>query len=590
MRIRTLSLAAAAGLSLTLGSTAPASACPQGPPSGASHPTAVFHDIPGIPGSEVPGMPGVSFRRTAIGDTTFDRVYGSDNGNWIMTALADLPIDEDELLIVNGVPVIRQGQPAPWLGGSRECGAIGRRVSVNASGDFAFTTKAQAGPAADDRFIVTNIGGVWGYAAREGDPIPALPGNLYGDALDAPLITDAGTVGFWLRGTQGPLSPAADEMILLDDVILSQQGVTVPPGQSGLSAMKGHRQDSYFVSADGSRWIARGSLLGDLAVQGVLLVDGVVVLQDGTPVPGAGFTLPIRPSGIGGASLDPRGNWYAFGKNAGPGHAWVLRNGDLIAESEAPVTPGATERWRAPGNGSGFWIAVGNARGDHVVAGSTDAATYFDHVLVLNGTDVICRRSDPVDLDGDGVVDDAYINTFVGETAHLAGDGTLLVVATLRNNANGYLGQALLRIDTRARIGTNYCTAAVNSTGAPASIVATGSPSAAANDVTLTASDAPAGQFGIFLVSRTQGFTPVAAGHLCLGGAIGRYDRPGQIVGVDASGTFRLVLDLAATPEGGVLTPIGGGETWNFQGWFRDVDGAGATTANWTDGVSIDFR
>jgi hypothetical protein len=31
------------------------------------------------------------------------------------------------------------------------------------------------------------------------------------------------------------------------------------------------------------------------------------------------------------------------------------------------------------------------------------------------------------------------------------------------------------------------------------------------------------------------------------------------------------------------------GDTWNFQAWYRDSDGMGGATSNFTDGLSIDF-
>ena len=136
-------------------------------------------------------------------------------------------------------------------------------------------------------------------------------------------------------------------------------------------------------------------------------------------------------------------------------------------------------------------------------------------------------------------------------------------------------------------IGSAYCPATVNSTGAAASITAEGQSVAAANDVTLTAADMPAFQFGIFLTSETQAMAPVASGTLCLGGTVVRFQGPGQILQADANGEFSLQIDTTAIPAG-VPTPIQAGDTWNFQAWFRDTSGAGPT-ANFTNGVSVVF-
>jgi len=143
----------------------------------------------------------------------------------------------------------------------------------------------------------------------------------------------------------------------------------------------------------------------------------------------------------------------------------------------------------------------------------------------------------------------------------------------------------------RAFVGpppVNYCTAQPNSTGAPASISASGSQVVASNDLTLHAAGMPPGQFGILLTSMTQGSSPLGAGTLCLGGSIVRFQGPGQVLQASPGGEFSLQIDLTAIPAG---TPVAvaAGETWNFQAWFRDVDPVLGNTANLTDGLEVPF-
>lgn len=141
-----------------------------------------------------------------------------------------------------------------------------------------------------------------------------------------------------------------------------------------------------------------------------------------------------------------------------------------------------------------------------------------------------------------------------------------------------------------SQIGTNYCMAAPNSTGMPGVMSAIGSNNAANNNLTITAADLPANQFGIFLTSRTQAFVPTAGGtsngNLCLGGNIGRFSMPGQILSSGSGGTFSLSPDLSALPEGGSTSPAMTGDTWNFQAWYRDGVGLGS---NFTDGFEVLF-
>lgn len=140
-------------------------------------------------------------------------------------------------------------------------------------------------------------------------------------------------------------------------------------------------------------------------------------------------------------------------------------------------------------------------------------------------------------------------------------------------------------------IGTNYCMAAPNSSSQVGVMSALGSTIAASNDVTLMAVNLPSNQFGIFVTSRTVGFSPGAGGtsngNICLGGAIGRYNAAGQILTTGSTGEISLVLNLAATPEGGSIVSVTSGQSWHFQAWHRDGTGLGS---NFTDGLQIDFQ
>ena len=139
-------------------------------------------------------------------------------------------------------------------------------------------------------------------------------------------------------------------------------------------------------------------------------------------------------------------------------------------------------------------------------------------------------------------------------------------------------------------LGTNYCMAATNSTGSPGSIAAFGSTVASANDLTLTANGLPNSQFGIFVTSTTQAFVPGAGGtsngNLCVGGSIGRFSAPNQILSTGQTGSISLVVDTMQVPQGATFTAIMAGDTWNFQAWHRDTVGLGS---NFTEGLEIGF-
>jgi len=138
-------------------------------------------------------------------------------------------------------------------------------------------------------------------------------------------------------------------------------------------------------------------------------------------------------------------------------------------------------------------------------------------------------------------------------------------------------------------LGVAYCVATPNSSGAPAALSARGSIEAADNDVRLIASRLPAPTFAQFLTSALSDVSPAQFGNLCLGGAIGRYNAPGQVQAVGAGGLALLRIDLTRTPVGGFLVPTVAGETRHFQCWFRDSVG-GVQGSNFTTGLEISFQ
>lgn len=143
-----------------------------------------------------------------------------------------------------------------------------------------------------------------------------------------------------------------------------------------------------------------------------------------------------------------------------------------------------------------------------------------------------------------------------------------------------------------ATTGTVFCAGNPNSTGALGRIALTGSGLLSANRLAVTATDLPLAQFGIFFASRTADNVPNpggSAGVLCLGGDIGRYVGPGQILFTGSTGSMRLVLDLGGLqsstgPMAGVV-----GQTWRFQAWHRDVD-SGVATSNFSEAAAVVLR
>jgi hypothetical protein len=131
-----------------------------------------------------------------------------------------------------------------------------------------------------------------------------------------------------------------------------------------------------------------------------------------------------------------------------------------------------------------------------------------------------------------------------------------------------------------------------NSTGAFATMLAFGSTVIGGPGFSLHAYRLPANAFGYFLISADL-LTPPAVippgsqGRLCLGpGFVGRFNRPGEVRGSGATGTFSLDVDTLNVPllPAGSLSP----GTFYFQAWHRDANPG--STSNFSTPILISFQ
>ena len=170
----------------------------------------------------------------------------------------------------------------------------------------------------------------------------------------------------------------------------------------------------------------------------------------------------------------------------------------------------------------------------------------------------------------------------------------LLAWSDERSDSGDILVQALGLTGTLGGAGlfqTAVCTGAVNSTGGPASLLAHGSAEVASNDLTVLATALPAMAAGFFITSTTAALVPNpggSAGTLCLGGSIGRYVGPGQILFSGPAGVFSLQLDLTQVPTPTGPVPALAGETRFFQAWYRDANPT--NTSNFTSALEVQFQ
>lgn len=130
-----------------------------------------------------------------------------------------------------------------------------------------------------------------------------------------------------------------------------------------------------------------------------------------------------------------------------------------------------------------------------------------------------------------------------------------------------------------------------NSSGRVARLSWSGSRNVAANAFVLRAQDAAPGAPAYFLCSAAAAAASPVQGSqatLCLGGAIGRLNRPGEVLQTSALGATSLALDLSRLPGPLGSIAVAPGERWHFQLWYRDTNPT--ATSNMSSGLQVLFE
>jgi hypothetical protein len=415
----------------------------------------VLSSIAGQPNSEVPGRPGTFFTTTG-----FDRPFRSPDGTrFVVTADTDAATTADMVLLVghNGVVSlgIAEGDVTPEGDG---VGIIEGAYGINNAGHYVFSFNSTLGGSTNDEVIVKFDGTTFAAVVREGNSNPALSLN-YGTLNSGAQIQADGSVSFH-TSLVGATS-TTDTAIFRNsgNTLIAQEGVTIPTNQIDGGTFTVRLMDTgntdgqgLFTNADGSRHIWSGFTNDVIAQDRVAVVDGAVVIQEGSVITGSGF--PSTVSIINYVGMESNGDWFAYGSNL-DANDWAIRNGVVVGATDAPIHTGATELWDDAPYAQTFFLTIGNNNGDYVVGGTTNNSTGITNaVLVLNGTSVLMRENDPVDLNNDGIFNDGvYVRTFRDDYAFMT-DTELWISIRLRDEPNAQgcatndpdIGSALVKI------------------------------------------------------------------------------------------------------------------------------------------------
>lgn len=262
------------------------------------------------------------------------------------------------------------------------------------------------------------------------------------------------------------------------------------------------------------------------------------------------------------------------------GTANVSTHGDIFGGAST----GAGTTGTGPANASPIEVAYDGSNVAGIVGGDT-AADSSAALAVTTGLELSIALTDlgnpSADIkvlvfqnnDGHNYASNQFLGGLSAPQGNLGGDGFGNFTGSLNFDLNTFGGDQFFVVPNP--LGSSYCSASANSSGAAALISALGSRSLAANDLTLTASLVP-DEFGLFYYGTSQSSTPFGNGTRCVTGTTSRLDPPLP----SAGGTAVRVVDLVA--QG--IAP----GTLYFQYWFRDPN-AGGAFFDLSNGFSIDF-
>ena len=230
------------------------------------------------------------------------------------------------------------------------------------------------------------------------------------------------------------------------------------------------------------------------------------------------------------------------------------------------------------GERSDLWFSY-TAQSDGAVTLDLSGSSFDTAVAVHSGD---CSALTPINCDDD---------SGVGLTSRLsftAAAGTTYYIQV--GGWNGTSGQGAITISEG--LVDLVCPGNANSTGVGALLEYSGSFSVANNSLTLTVSNLPQSQGVLFVNSPEKIFVANpggSQGDLCIGSDdLGRHVN--DILNSGATGTATLALDLSSIPTAAGLRSVVAGETRYWQAWYRDVDGTGSATSNFSSAIGVTFN
>ena len=336
-------------------------------------------------------------------------------------------------------------------------------------------------------------------------------------------------------------------------------------------------------------WTAPSTDVYRFTMCGKTTLDTVLAVYDGTSCP-PGASLACDDNACGEQSevtlAVVAGNAYliqigaAIDGEVGSGELGIFSdacsafsNDDALEENDScasavTVQPGQhADLWCSKSDPDWYTVNVAAFSSFSFDASFTHAEGDLDLALYANDCSQLLATSTSVD-------DDELLTWFNPSATAVDFNLQVYLHNESTSDCNNY---DLFYVGPGGGFGSKYCTANANSTGSPADIDATGSASASAGDLVLSASAVP-NRFGVFFHGADQAQVPFGNGFLCTVNDLVRgvtIQGQGNLVtyGYDNTSSRRSMLDFVAKRR-------------NFQYWFRDPQGGGAFY-NTSNAISI---
>lgn len=370
-----------------------------------------------------------------------------DGGEWMLKGRTTQATTNDSILVkgsgLSGTMFAQDGQPLQGGAPGEQYDFFDSPVPAawDTAGNIAFSCRAKGGVAGNAEKIIKVVGGVHTVVIQQGMPalglvdVPANPtgDELFGNSMNSVYLLDDGRVSF-VNTPITNLHTTRYPAIFRNNMAFKQSGVT----PIGLEIWDSFDLSDAGGTPDGAFWFAEGDTENpNTAIDKILAVNDTIMIQEGSPVAGAG--TPIMAD-IFFTRMVSNGDWFSRGDDPAD-NDWAVRNGVLLAKSGDPISGG--ENWADIF--SGF---TGDRLGNWLLTGNTNIGNpNIDTVMVYNGTTVLMREGDPIDLDNNGLFDDdVFLASFQANDLHLTDGGLVYFLATLRNGAGTSLGDAFLRI------------------------------------------------------------------------------------------------------------------------------------------------